>query len=513
MRCSRLRYVDETRSLYDTIKGGYVEQPGPGQGMKQREEKTSGKDSSQLGDTATTDLPKMDIGKETYGQFVTSPWGRRDLIVLFLIVLAAVLLRLVNLDYMQFEGDEANNLAVAADFVSGRAFPLVGIPSSIGTYFPPLFTYLMAIPLMFSRNPVIAAGFVALVNCASVGLCYVFCRRYFGEIVAIVAAGFFAVNPWAVFYTRKIWPPDLLPLFVIGFFFSLFAVVCEGRRKYLLICSACFAAATQLHLSTIYFLVIAVLTLVWFRPKVGWGTYLGGVAIAFSFYVPYLVFDLFNRGYDTKIYLHALSLPSRFHPEALIAPFIFGSTLGFMHFMDWPFLDLFQVLLVAMGMVYLFFHRSDPRYAILLLWCCVPSAFLLISKLVLFPHYFICFYPIQFVLAGIMANTRMHDRSSRKDVLRYVIPALFVVLAAYQMLSSVKFVGSIAGPVEWKAFGLDYGPSFRSQVQEIRELAREGVVEPEAVQRQLLQRIPPSDRPNYYFSATKYIVENLNAIR
>jgi 4-amino-4-deoxy-L-arabinose transferase-like glycosyltransferase len=482
--------------------------------MKQRYKKTRRNDSLQLGDPATEYAEQVARGEETYGPLVTPAWGRRDVIPLFLILLVAALLRLLNLDYMEFKGDEANNLFVAADLVSGKAFPLVGIPSSIGTYNPPLFTYLMGIPLFFSRNPVIAAGFVALLNCAAVGLSYVFCRRYFGQIVAIIAAIFFAVNPWAVFYSRKIWQQDLLPLFVIGFFFGLFAVVCEGRKKHLLTCFACLAATTQLHLSSIYFLVVLVLVMAWFRPKIRWGSYFGGIVIVLSLYAPYLVFDLLNRGYNAQIYLRALSLPSRFHPEALTTPFALGSTLGFMHFADWPSLDMLQALLLAMGVVYLFFRRRDSRYAILILWFCVPSAFLLVSKLDLYPHYFICFYPIQFVVVGIVANALMQDLQSRNKVLRYVTPALLVVLAAYQMLSSVKFVTSITShkQLAWTEYGPEYGPPFRFRVQEVRELAQKGIVEPETVQKELLQWKPPSATFKYDFSATKYIIENLNAL-
>lgn len=486
----------------------------PGPEMKQRNKKTRPSDSSQLDDPAAEYAEQVASGEKIGGPLVTPPWERRELIFLFLILLVGALLRLFNLDYMEFKADEANNLFMAADLVSGKAIPLVGIPSSIGTYNPPLFIYLMAIPLLFSRNPVIAAGFVALLNCAALGLTYVFCRRYFGQIVAIIAAAFFAVNPWEVFYSRKIWQQDLLPLFVIGFFFALFAVVCEGRKKHLLTCFACLAAATQLHLSSIYFFVVLVLVLAWFRPKIRWGTYLEGIVISLSLYVPYLVFDLLTRGYNAKMYLHALSSPSRFHTEALGTPLALGSTLGFMHFANWPALDLLQAFLLAMGVVYLFFRRRDSRYAILLLWFCVPWAFLLVSKLDLYPHYFICFYPIQFVVVGIVANALMQYLQARNKVLRYVTPALFVVLAGYQLCSSVKFVTSISahGQLAWAGYGPGYGPPFLYRVEEIRELAQKGIVEPETVQREILRGKSPTAMVKYDFPATKYIIENLSAL-
>jgi 4-amino-4-deoxy-L-arabinose transferase-like glycosyltransferase len=486
--------------------------------MIQGDKKDPQSDRSRLGDPAgdpATDQAKpVARGKEINSPFVAPVWRRQDTVFLFLIVLVAALFRLLNLDYMEFKGDEAGNLFLASALVSGQSFPLVGIMSSIASYTPPFFVYLMAIPVLFSRNPLIAAGFVALLNCAAVGLTYVFCRRYFGQIAAIIAAVFFAVNPWAVFYSRKIWQQDVLPLFVVGFFFSLLAVVCEGRKKHLLSCFACLAAATQLHLSSVYFLVVLLVVAAAFRPKAGWRIWLGGIGIFLVSYAPYVVYDLLHQGYDTKIYLHAFSAHSHIHPEALLTPLALGSTLGFMHFADWPALDLLQLLLFVAGVVYLFFRLRDPKYATLLLWYLVPTAFLLISKLVLYPHYFICFFPIQFVVVGVVVSAVIQDMKPRDRALKYATAALMVVLAGYQMLSSVRFVTAIAepGPLAWSWYGADYGPPFRVRVQEIRELAQRGIVDPATVQKELLQGKPPDAEINYNVTATEYLVENLNSI-
>ncbi len=483
--------------------------------MKQLEHEIARNDRPQGGDDATDHAAPAANEKAVKGPFLAPAWGGRDTVFCFLIVLAAAVLRLLNLNYMEFKGDEAGNLFIAIDLVSGRTFPLVGIMSSIGTYTPAFFAYLMAIPVIFTRNPLLAAGFVALLNCAAVGLTYVFCRRYFGQIAAIIAAGFFAVNPWAVFYSRKIWQQDVLPVFVVGFFFSLLAVVCEGRKKHLLTCFACLAAATQLHLSSVYYLLVLVVVMAAFRPKVGWRIWLGGIGIFAASYVPYVVYDLLHQGYDVKLYMHAFSAHSHFHREALVMPLALGSTLGFMHFADWPALDLFQALVVVVGLVYLFVRRRDPRHTTLLLWYCVPTVFLMMSKLVLYPHYFICFYPIQFVVVGVVVSAVIQDMKPRDRALKYVTAALMVVLAGYQMLSSVRFVTAIAepGPLAWSWYGADYGPPFRVRVQEIRELAQKGIVDPATVQKELLQGKPPDAEINYNVTATEYLVENIKAIR
>jgi hypothetical protein len=199
----------------------------------------------------------------------------------------------------------------------------------------------------------------------------------------------------------------------------------------------------------------------------------------------------------------------------LFTPLALGSTLGFMHFMELPLLDMLQLWLFLMGVVYLVFHRRDPRFAILMLWFFVPSVFLLVSKLDLYPHYFICFYPIQFVAVGIVAHAMMENLRQRHKALRYVIPALIVVLVSYQASSSVKFIASIAtrGQMAWAAYGAHYGPPYRYRVQEIGELSQKGIIAPEAMQKAILEEQPPGARVNFDFPATKYIVENLSALR
>jgi 4-amino-4-deoxy-L-arabinose transferase-like glycosyltransferase len=482
--------------------------------MTQRENRIFSEKVSQEREPALAGAKPAGGDEAACGQAIPAAWSRGDAIALFLVVLGAALLRFVNLNYMAFRADEANNLFAAAGLAFGKTFPLVGIPSSIGTYTPPFFVYLMTIPLLLSRNPVIAAGFVALLNCAAVGLCYVFCRRYFGRTVAITAAAFFAVNPWAVFYSRKIWQQDALPLFVIGFFFSIFAVVCEGRRRQLLACFACLAAITQLHMSSVYYAVVLLIVLAWFRPRVGWRIYAGGIAIALLSYAPYLAFDLLHGGYDAKVYLHAFSAPSHFHGDALIAPLQLASTLGFMHYADIAPLDLFQDLFLVMGLVYLLSRLNDRRYAILFLWFSVPVGFLLFGNVALYPHYFICLYPIQFVIVGVMAHALMNDPHSRSRILHYATLTLLVLLICYQFSSSLKFVSSIASQKQlaWPGFGQDYGPPFHFRVREIRGLVQSGIVAPEAVQKHLVESKSSSATAGYDFPATEYIVENLKVL-
>ncbi len=434
-------------------------------------------------------------------------WAAKDTILIGFVLLIAIILRLINLSYMEFKGDEAGNLFLASFLASGKEVPLVGIPSSIGTYNPPLFTYVMAIPLLFSRNPVIAAGFVALLNCVAIGVLYTFSLRFFSRMAAVTAAAFIAVNPWAVFYSRKIWQQDLLPLFVIGFFYCLFAVVCENRKKHILGCFACLTAMTQLHLSSIYYLVVLGIVLVWFRPKIRWGYYAAGVGVAVFVYLPYVAFDVLNNGYNLHAYLRATHSPFQFRLDALVAPFVLTSTLGIMRFVDLDALDLIQMCLLAAGLVYALVRSTERNYRVLVLWLSVPLIFLPISQINLQLHYFIFLYPVQFILLGILAEAITARLRSKHYALSWGAIAFLVMLAAYQLQCSIKFVTYIK--TQQNLAWMDYGPPFRRRVEEIRAVVNSGIIEPGRIQQTLLQGKSPESAYKYDLAATEYIARTI----
>lgn len=141
------------------------------------------------------------------------------------ILVFAAWLRLSNLDLIEFKRDEVNHLQLSADFLAHPRVLAVGSESSVGIDKPPFMVYLMTIPLVVSRDPRVATGFVALLNLGAVAGCYVLTRRYFGRTAALVAALLFGVSPWAVFFSRKIFTANLFPPFTVLFFLALVGAI------------------------------------------------------------------------------------------------------------------------------------------------------------------------------------------------------------------------------------------------------------------------------------------------
>ena len=178
------------------------------------------------------------------GKAPTRRWWRytdraATAITVVAIALLALWLRWDRLQYAEFGIDQAWSINRAYDLVSKGDFPLVGIPSSTGVRQGAVEVYLLAIPVALNKDPLVATAFVGLLQSVAVVLTYAFTRRHFGRMAATTAALLFAVNPWAVYYGRKIWTQDLLPFFSILFFASLYSALVEGRRLGITLTSSC----------------------------------------------------------------------------------------------------------------------------------------------------------------------------------------------------------------------------------------------------------------------------------
>ena len=216
------------------------------------------------------------------------------MILLILILLVALFLRFQSIWYIEFKADEAGHSFLTVDFVYKGIFPLVSDISSKGSHNPAMVLYLLSMPFSFSRNPVVASGFVAMLNVLAICLCFFFCREFFNQTTALIATAFFAVNPWVILYSRKIWPPGLLPFFVMCFFYSLYRLVTRKQDAYILLACVFLAICIQLHLScACYLILVVVLTTA--KARIRPLYYIMSAAAFLLLYTPYIVYEARNN--------------------------------------------------------------------------------------------------------------------------------------------------------------------------------------------------------------------------
>jgi 4-amino-4-deoxy-L-arabinose transferase-like glycosyltransferase len=209
-------------------------------------------------------------------------------IALATILILAAALRLGAPGVVEFKRDEANLSHLALDLARGREFPLLGIDSSVGIRNAPVNVYLITLPYLLTSDPIVATQFVGLLNVIAVGLTYWLARRYYGPVAAVVAGLLYAVSPWAVIFSRKIWAQDMLPVFVLLTVGSGLLGFVEGKRWAQLAHLPLLAITGQIHYGAFVLIPVTVYLMVTSRRRLT-RAFLVSVAIAVIILIPYVV--------------------------------------------------------------------------------------------------------------------------------------------------------------------------------------------------------------------------------
>ncbi|MBI3241395.1 MAG: hypothetical protein HYZ49_03785, partial [Chloroflexi bacterium] len=334
--------------------------------------------------------------------------------LLFILALAA-LLRLGWPGLTEFKADEARLLALALDMAEFKGLALRGIGSSVGFPNFPMSVWLYSIPLFLWKHPYSATFFLAGLNTLAVYVTYRLTRRYWGEAAALVATLFFAVSPWAVIYSRKIWAQNLLPLFVLLYIGSALAAFVDKRRHFLLLHFVSLAVVVQIHLSGLAFIPLTGLLLIifWRRTREAWREIVLGLAAAALTAIPFGIWVLSHADDNNQLLItDLLSRPALLDFDSLRFTWLvltggdIHSLAGPKAFQDYlnsvPDITLIRWLWGGLAAAGLFtaLRRRRPADLILALWLIVPVLFFIRHSTPVFPHYFILTLPAGYILAG-----------------------------------------------------------------------------------------------------------------
>lgn len=135
--------------------------------------------------------------------------AKPETLALLAILILAAVLRFAYPGVNSFAGDEAHISIDALRMARSGEFVMAGQDSSVGIPFFPASVWLFAIPYAVSPDPMVATGFVSLVSLFTVAGVWWLGRRVNGW-AGLVAALYMAASPYAVFYGRSIWQPNLL---------------------------------------------------------------------------------------------------------------------------------------------------------------------------------------------------------------------------------------------------------------------------------------------------------------
>ncbi|MCE5257564.1 MAG: glycosyltransferase family 39 protein [Chloroflexi bacterium] len=398
---------------------------------------------------------------------------RRDVLLLCAVLILAALLRLTNLSQIEFKLDEARHLESAQRIVTGQEFPLVGSRSSVGVAKPALFTWLLAIPALFGRDPRLAAGFIALLNVAAAGGLFWTGKRYFGWLPALLAALLYAVNPWAVFFSRDIFTADILAPFCLLLWVGLLRWLADGRPGGLALALAALGALLGITFSPWPLaLLTAVLVFSNLRQvKVKW--LLVGLALALVLLASWLIYQarsgfsefapvlakLTTGGAQSaegggisgwlKTFWYAVWLHSGLNLSSLagVSAAEFMPDPLWLGQMDKLLAALFIGALLLAGWrgvgtwVYHMSARAAAPWRILVLWLWLPLLVMGLQPAELQVHYMVILFPAGFMAMGITAEyigrTLFNSlRGAAHWALAAALAALLVLVLAHHIGST-----------------------------------------------------------------------------
>lgn len=231
--------------------------------------------------------------------------GRRDLLVLLAILVLAALLRLPGIDQRgRWDADQGHDMLVLHGLVTRGEVPLLGPPTSIGTFHHgALYYYLLAPAAAVSgADPVAVTAWIALIGIAAVAATWWLARMIGGPVAALVAGVLAAVSPAGIDESTFIWNPNLIPLAAAVTFGAAIRAWQTRRPAWWLMAAAGAMAVSQLHVLGI--VVLPPLAIAYLadlrrrsrqsgepvRPLVLAG--LGALAIVAAGYLPLVVHEL-----------------------------------------------------------------------------------------------------------------------------------------------------------------------------------------------------------------------------
>ena len=166
--------------------------------------------------------------KKNLSFFSPSVW------ILAAIMLVGIFLRTYNFhDWLYFYPDQARDLMIVSDYLSGKApLPLLGfIAASTKFQLGAMYYYFQIISdKIFGAGPAQQAYPDVFFNILSIPLLYYFLKRFFKNDISLALTGIYTVSYYSIEFSRFAWNPNPMPFFVLLFLLSLWNFLCEKEK-------------------------------------------------------------------------------------------------------------------------------------------------------------------------------------------------------------------------------------------------------------------------------------------
>ncbi len=412
------------------------------------------------------------------------PW---PLLGIILALLAGAGLRLAWPEDIEYKADEAWTFEHSRD----TDLPWLGMPSSVNIPNPgmSLWVFVLLQRLSGAADPPALARAVQLTNVAALVLLVVFAIRHVprGEREPwLWAAALVAVNPLAVLFHRKIWPPCVLPVLTLAMLYGWWY---RGRRGPAFLWGLVGVCLGQIHMAGFFFAGgFALWALLFDRPwrgRVAWPGWLLGSLLGSLPMLPWIVHLVAHpveQSINPHRWVHACELKFwiRWFTESfgLGIDYTFGPCFG--EFQGYPLLlgrptylvGLLHGILVGLALLLvvravILLGRLRGRWREHWIGRGSPSAFtqnaalwgfgllLTLSSFSIHRHYMIVLFPLEFLWVARLALAPSGDRPQTVRLGRAALAVLWTaqLLLSANMLHYIHVHQDLSGT----EYGVPYG--------------------------------------------------------
>lgn len=382
--------------------------------------------------------------------------------------LLSSIFRLSNLNLIEFKSDEATTVYQIVQFFDQPYLIQRGLISGTGVYNFPLFSYLMIGLGIWSQDPQFLSGIIALINSLLVGIFFLFVKRYYDFITALVASLLLAFSPWAILFSRKIWAQDLIFLFLIPVLYLLHELILKKNTKVVLPLFLLLVLLAQLHGSGLFILAITIVVLLILRIRVDPKKAILGALIGLIPILPYLIFQINSNPAcpDCEAFVKYQQSVRSFDSLNFLRPFQIISGLGF-HFVlgrsyvdfiaTYPQVDQFKYIFataIPVTLAGMLLIIKERKYLYLVIYFVAIPFLYFITKTQSYMHYFVMIIPVSILLfakAVTSAFTTAHIKFLKASIIVYflifLISNIIFTTYFYNFIGSKKDIEGDYGPV------------------------------------------------------------------
>lgn len=392
---------------------------------------------------------------------------RRALLSLLLILALAAALRFGRGDVVEYFHDDAMLATLALELADGLRFPLTGILSSTGIPNSPVSVYSLAIPFTLSSDPAFVIHSVMLWNVIGVAILWLIARRYCGSRIALITGLLYAVNPWAVLFSRKIWAQELhTPIILFGLLLLLYGYweSHEGwRRKRCVYLAQALSMPIlligfQFHFASLPLLLLIPIVLWLGRERVIVGAFFAGIALSLIVILPYGIGLTQTLAMDpariSDAFDRSMERAAVFSPASLNAIARLATGSGLEHWLapdqarelalEYSPLQHFNLALLALlfiGIAAVYRH-SRALALLLLIWALLPGLLLTFEWTPVYVHYFIPSIPALALICGYGGDWMLRLSAQRRQlqIAVWLGFALLLALLARSWIVSMNYV-------------------------------------------------------------------------